>query len=217
MTTATCRATLVALTIFLAVFSSNAALASSSDSRRPLKGKVIILDAGHGGSDPGAVRAGVQEKAITFAIVCQLKKEFEARGATVFRTRCGDDDVELDERANFVFKHKADLFISVHVNASSRAGTQGIQTYFRTDHSRKFAHTVHAILLMETAAKNQKVHTANFWVINSSSVPSILIETGFITHKGEKEKLNDKRYQRKLIRGIANGVERYYRPRRKVR
>lgn len=211
MTSVSLRAFSTIIVVALLILPCAYAAGPDKHERLPLKGKLIVIDAGHGGCDPGAVRNGVREKDITMDIVNELKATLESRGARVMRTRCSDDDIELDERAHFLGKTRADLFVSVHVNASPCSSkTSGIQTYFRTPHSRMLAHTMHSVLLRKLAAKDRGVHTASFWVLNSPAVPSLLLEVGYITNTADRRRLVQPAYHRKLSKAIADGIECYW-------
>ncbi len=176
-----------------------------------LDGKVVLIDAGHGGNDVGATRLGIREKDITLRIALQLKQSFIERGATVYLTRDKDIDLSLAEICAIVAARQPDVFICVHVNSSAgTTSTSGIQTYMRTDISRLLAHTVHAHLLRATNANDGKVHSAHFWVLNSLAVPSLLIETGYIKCRPDRKRLLDSRYRQLICDGIVNGVTAYW-------
>lgn len=177
----------------------------------PLAGKVIVLDAGHGGPDPGAVRLGVKEKDITLNLCKHLKKKLEKLGAKVVMTRSDDSDIGLVERTALVEHMKADFFISIHVNSSARAKSPGgLQTYFRTDHrhSRLFAHTMHGVMCKSLYANNKGVHTARFWVVNQP-VPAVLLEVGYISNDKDRKRLVRFDYQDKLCDSVVQGLLSY--------
>jgi len=177
----------------------------------PLKGKVIVVDAGHGGKDPGACKLGVQEAVITLAVALELQKELEKNGATVVMTRTDNKvDLELVDILNIVQSNHPDFFISVHVNSSPRGeAVSGVQTYFRMPESRMFAHTLHSVMVKTLGAKDGHVHTADFYVINYSDAPAVLIETGYITNTAERRKLVSAEYQHDLAVSITAGVVKY--------
>lgn len=177
-----------------------------------LTGKVILIDAGHGGKDSGACRLGIREKDITLRLAKQLKLVFEERGATVFLTREDDIDLELQDICDIVEKRKPHVFISLHVNSSPLPDTKvsGLQTFFRTQHSRLLAHTTHALVLRKGVCADRKVFSSQFWVLRSNSVPSILIETGYINCRLDRKRLLDSRFRLALCDGIADGVTAFW-------
>jgi N-acetylmuramoyl-L-alanine amidase len=176
-----------------------------------LKGKKILLDAGHGRHDPGAVKLGIREKDITLRMVLQLKKVLESRGATVLLTRKDDSvDLELPDISAIIAQVNPDTFISIHVNSSpNNQDTSGIQTYFREDVSRMLGHTMHTVLIQELQAKNMGVFTCQFWVLNNPTVPSLLIETGYITNRPDRKHLLTPAYRERFCQAIADGLEKY--------
>ena len=176
-----------------------------------LDGKVVLIDAGHGGKDAGACRLGIREKDITLRIAKQLKRVFEERGAKVYLTRDTDIDLELEDISRIVDKVKPNVFLSIHVNSSpGDTKVSGLQTYFRTDHSRLLAHTVHASVVGRGTCADRGVFARHFWVLRSSEIPSLLIESGYINCRFDRKRLLDSRYRQKLCDGIADGVTHYW-------
>jgi len=176
------------------------------------KGKLLLLDAGHGGHDPGAVRLGVREKDIALAMVLDLKKVLEARGAKVVLTRKDDKvDLELAAIARIVDAVHPDVFLSIHVNsAGNDQAMSGVQTYFRESGSRCLAHTMHSVLVCDLPVNDRGVYTSHFYVLNNPSVPSLLLETGYITNRPERRNLMTPSYRHKFCLAIADGLSRYW-------
>ncbi|HEY9773301.1 MAG TPA: N-acetylmuramoyl-L-alanine amidase [Planktothrix sp.] len=173
-------------------------------------GKVIVLDAGHGGSDPGAQRADVNEKDLTLAIVNKLKKLLEQQGCSVVMTRSDDTFVSLEDRVKITNQVMPDLFLSVHINAMESANDiAGIETYYQTDQSKALADAVHQDLVSGLGAQDRSTRKARFYVINHTQVPAILAEVGFISNKDERQKLNTADYQEKIAESLARGVNVY--------
>ncbi len=171
---------------------------------------VVVLDAGHGGSDPGAMRADVQEKDITLGIIEKLQKILEAKGARVVLTRHDDTFVSLEDRAKITNAVAPNLFLSVHINSlESTSNIYGIETYFQTEISRPLAERVHASLVAGLAAPDRNIRRARFYVINHTPVPAILAEVGYITNKAERDRLNSSDYQAKVASALARGVMLY--------
>jgi N-acetylmuramoyl-L-alanine amidase len=190
----------------------SAALRAIQVSMKPrLDGKVILIDAGHGGRDSGACRLGIREKDITLRMAKQLKRVFEERGATVYLTRDKDIDLELEDICAITEKVKPDVFLSLHVNSSpGETKVSGLQTYFRTDHSRMLAHTVHATVIAKGTCADRRVFSGSLWVLRSPTIPSLLIESGYINCRFDRKRLLDSRYRLKLCDGIADGVTAFW-------
>lgn len=171
---------------------------------------VIVLDAGHGGSDPGAQRADVNEKDVTMAIINKLKKVLEGKGARVVLTRADDTFISLEERVRITNQVNPNLFLSVHINSlQSTSDIHGIETYYQTDRSLPLANRVHESLVTGLGAPDRSVRRARFYVINHTPVPAVLAEVGYITNKTERDRLISSDYQHKIANALARGVMLY--------
>ncbi|MBS2009057.1 MAG: N-acetylmuramoyl-L-alanine amidase [Cyanobacteria bacterium SZAS TMP-1] len=171
---------------------------------------VIVLDAGHGGTDAGAVRADIQEKDITLAIIQKLKKILESKGARIVLTRHDDTFVSLEDRVKITNQVGPNLFLSVHINSlEGTSNAYGIETYFQTELSRPLAERVHASLVAGLQTPDRNIRRARFYVINHTPVPAILAEVGYITNKTERERLISADWQQKIASSLARGVMLY--------
>ncbi|HEY9789757.1 MAG TPA: N-acetylmuramoyl-L-alanine amidase [Candidatus Obscuribacterales bacterium] len=173
-------------------------------------GAVVVLDAGHGGSDPGAQRGDIQEKEITLEIVEKLKSVLAGRGVRVKLTRSDDTFVSLEDRVRITNDVQPTAFVSVHINSlETNTATTGIETYFQNDASRDLAQLIHTSLVKELGAPDRNVRKARFYVINHTPVPAILAEVGFISNKEERDKLSSSEYQEHIAEALADGVMLY--------
>lgn len=188
-------------------------------SQLPLEGKTIVLDAGHGGTDSGASSNGVVEKHIVLKTTLSLEKELEKKGALVFLTRRTDVFLTLDERALFSEPRRADIFISVHANASDGRGN-GSETYYNDSkyqnttnpfpkESKALASSIQDELA-KTNLKNRGVKEAAYLVIRKNSVPSVLVELGFVDNVTDAEYLKDDNFLNKSAQLISAGIETYF-------
>ena len=183
-----------------------------------LRGKVIVVDPGHGGHNPGAVANGVQEADINLGVSLLLRDKLQKEGATVIMTRQTDQSVasksstlgqELQARVDIAEKNRADLFISVHSNSNPQKNIAGAMTFYPQNRSSKLALEVQNALIDQTGAVDKGVEPATFYVLRKTSMPSILVETGFVTNAKEAGNLSNKNYQNKIAQGIFNGIVRY--------
>ena len=173
-------------------------------------GTVVVLDAGHGGTDPGAQRGDVQEKEITMGIVSKLKRLLEERGAKVILTRADDTFVSLEDRVRITNSLNPTLFLSVHINAMESANDiHGIETYYQTEQSKSLADAVHERLVAGLDAPDRAIRKARFYVIKNTPVPAVLAEVGFISNKEERDKLISSDYQAKVGEALEQGVMLY--------
>ena len=187
-----------------------------------IEGKIITLDPGHGGSDPGAVGArGTLEKDITLDISQRLKKELEKMGATVYMTRNSDTEVagpgasdvdELQARINVAEKYRSDLFVSVHINSSVNKKVGGFSTYYypKTKYDAKVAKAIQDNLTENYGRDNLGLREANFYVIKRCSMPATLLELCFISNKKEEKLMRGNWFQTKTAKLIAEGIEKYF-------
>lgn len=183
-----------------------------------LRGKVVVVDPGHGGHNPGAVDNGVQEADINLSVALQLKDKLQREGAKVIMTRQSDQSVanknsslgqELQARVDIAEKNNADLFISIHSNSNPDKNIAGAMTFYPQDRSSQLALDVQQSLVQQTGAVDKGISPATFYVLRKTSMPSILVEMGFVTNKQEAGKLSDYSYQSKIAQGVFNGVVRY--------
>jgi N-acetylmuramoyl-L-alanine amidase CwlD len=194
-------------TLSLKIRSSSSAPLAASLKPGLVKDKLIVLDAGHGGSDPGAQRAGVSEKDLTLQITNQLKKRLIQMGARVVMTRSDDTFISLEERVKITNENQPDLFVSIHINAlESTSSIYGIETYYQTEQSRPLAMAIHQQLVQGLGVPDRSVRKARFYVINHTPVPAILAEVGFISNPQERDNLGATDYQGKIADSVSAGI-----------
>ncbi len=170
-------------------------------------GQTVIIDAGHGGSDPGAQRGDIQEKEITLAISKKLKSYLEERGFRVLMTRSDDSFVSLEDRVKLTNQVKPQAFVSVHINSlETDRDIKGIETYYQTEQSRGLADKIHSKLVDNLSVPDRSVRKARFYVVNHTEHPAILAEVGFISNKDERNKLISSDYQAKIAESLGQGV-----------
>jgi N-acetylmuramoyl-L-alanine amidase len=168
--------------------------------------KVIVVDAGHGGKDPGATREGIREKDITLGIALKLTKTLESMGYQVVMTRNVDKFLELSQITAITNKVNPDAFVSVHVNSCPNPAIRGFETYFYHPQSRALADAVHKQLVNRVKQPDRSVRSAKFYVINHTPVPAILCEIGYVTHPQDRHDLTTAARQQATADAIARGV-----------
>lgn len=173
----------------------------------PPPGSVLVLDAGHGGTDAGAQRGFVKEKDLTLAIAQKTRAKLVESGVKVIMTRSDDTFIPLPDRVSITNTTKPDLFLSVHINAlESTKDIYGIETYYQTDMSKALAQNIHEALVTELKAPDRAIRKAKFYVVNRAEVPAVLAEVGFISNKAERDKLVSEDYQEKIAGALAKGA-----------
>jgi len=173
---------------------------------------VIMLDAGHGGSDPGAIGVtGVYEKGIALEVTLKLAKALRTRGYQVILSRDTDRFVSLGQRADLCNETLPMIFVSLHANWIDDPTFTGVMTFHfeGASQAQVLAHTVQRNLVSSTGAVNRQVRTANFFVLRETVVPAVLVEVGFLTNTQEEYKLRDPLYQKRIVDGLAQGIGEY--------
>ncbi|MBU9713713.1 N-acetylmuramoyl-L-alanine amidase, partial [Bacillus tamaricis] len=179
----------------------------------PLSRKTIVLDAGHGGSDPGAIANGMRESDLVLDISLRTKALLEAQGATVIMTRTRDVYLTLAERAAIGNNSNADIFISVHANAFNGTAN-GTETFWNNryagQNSSKLAHSLQNAVVRKMGTTHRRVAQESFHVIRETRIPSALLEVGFMDHSGDAAKLKQNSYRQRAAEGILDGVLNYF-------
>lgn len=179
--------------------------------------KVVVVDAGHGGKMPGALKLGVSEKDIDLAILLKLKALFDASDENigVYYTRTTDANPTLDQRVQLANKCNANLFISIHNNSSATGNftsTKGSQVmYSESDDSKLSSKHLAQICLDQVckslgSTKRNLLPGDSIYIIRTSKVPVALVEVGFMTNYEELDKLNNAAYQKKAAKGIYDAI-----------
>jgi N-acetylmuramoyl-L-alanine amidase len=174
-----------------------------------------MIDPGHGGQDPGAIGiGGVREKDIILPIGQRIAEILERNGIQVIMTRDSDYFVSLPGRVAMAERANADVFVSIHANSAgaNRPEVSGLETY-HYDSGLTLARIVHSNILQSLNIRDRNVRKARFYVLRKTSMPSILVETGFITGREDVANLTNSTYQNQMAEAIAQGIIQYLRSR----
>ena len=169
----------------------------------------ILLDAGHGGSDPGCQYYDTDEKDLTLAMTFRLGSILESMGYQVLYTRTDDSYVSLTDRTDMANTLGVTVFVSIHVNAYDDTEINGTETYYwtlGTAEEQQLATLVQEAVIDATGANDRGVKTANYWVTRATDMPAILVETGYLSNETEWENLTSADYQDRLAQGLADGI-----------
>ncbi|QTB14188.1 N-acetylmuramoyl-L-alanine amidase [Lysinibacillus sphaericus] len=187
-----------------------------NQSAKPLQNRVIILDPGHGGKDPGTVKGSVSEKSITLKVSTQVKQLLESAGAKVYMTRTGDTYPSLQDRVDFTQANYGEIFVSVHVNSAANSSAQGTETYYAISTGDMYqedidlATFVNNQIVNNLNMKNRGVKQEQYYVIRNMVIPSILVELGFLTNTEDHNKMTNDQYVNLFAESIYNGILQYY-------
>lgn len=192
---------------------------NSGQNHGSLQGKVIIIDPGHGGSNPGAVGFNTRESDNNLAVGLKLRDKLSNAGAKVIMTRTTDRTVapegstlgqELQARVDIAEKNNADIFVSVHTNSNPDTNIVGATTFYPQGKPDGLAREVQTALINNTQAVNKGVEPATFYVLRNTSMPSILVEMGFNSNRDEASRLQDDSYRNQIASGIYDGIASYF-------
>ncbi|MBI2440037.1 MAG: N-acetylmuramoyl-L-alanine amidase [Lentisphaerae bacterium] len=212
-------------------------LLNPSKALRPENGRLVVLDAGHGGSDPGAsdARRRLEEKNITLELAQSVRTMLQKYNVEARLTRGSDQTIELDERCQMANRWGADLLVSIHLNAAANTGSSGVETHilppagcpitastFVGDRDRAvfpgnrhdeanmiLGYQLQRSLLKFTKAEDRGVRRSRFYVIRNVNCPAALVECGFISSRSENVKIMTAAYRDNVARGIAEGIMAY--------
>ncbi len=191
-----------------------------------LYGKMIMIDAGHGGADAGAVRGRTYEKDINLAIALKVQKYLESSGATVIQSRVDDsalgrtksDDMYLRKRLGS--KDNLDVVVSIHQNTSPSPSSHGAEIYYylKSDEGKLLAQSIKAGLKVGIGGENiRKIKGQDFLMLKRTLAPAVLIECGFMTNGNELGNLKYEKYQEKIAYGIYLGLIDYFRQQERMK
>ena len=175
---------------------------------------LIIIDAGHGGIDPGSDSHGILEKDINLEIALKLQEVLHENGYSVLMTREDDNSLSLRERSDFANEKEADLFISLHQNCYAQdASVHGIEVFYtpgKGTYDDRLANCIQEAWISYTQAKDRHVREiTNLLIIRESNMSACLIESAYLSNDTERELIQTKDYQDKVVTGIIEGIENF--------
>lgn len=182
--------------------------ADQSLSSNPLKGKTIVLDPGHGGSDQGASSSTPSkslEKNYTLKTAKELKKLLNKEGAHVKMTRSNDKYVSLDDR-----NIKGDAFISIHNDALDSSNANGVTVYWFKDKQESLAQTLNSAIQKKALLTNRGSRQQNYQVLRQTDIPAVLLELGYISNPTDESMINDQLHRQVVEQAIVDGLKQYF-------
>jgi N-acetylmuramoyl-L-alanine amidase len=176
-----------------------------SEADRP--STVVVIDAGHGGFDRGGIPGQrVAEKTMTLDVAQRLKSVLTAYGYRVVMTRDNDVFVPLGTRVAIANSYRNAIFVCIHFNAARRRTASGIETYFYSSQSLPLASAIHYYVAGGAPSSNRGVRRRGFYVLRKTTIPSVLVECGFLTNATEANYAQSADYRQKLAEEIGRGV-----------
>lgn len=213
------KTVLLIFTILICVFS----FFSSNAKNLPLLGKVIFIDPGHGGNDPGALYKNLRESDINLEISLILSELLIEKGAVVYMTRDSDYDLsviktnnikrsDLYNRSKIINESNCDLYLSIHLNADLSSTWYGAQVFYSdvNEENKEIALSIQNVLRKHTNTKRDISKIIDRYLYKRIKHPGVLIELGFITNPNDRYLLQNKDYQIKINNLIVEGIIEYY-------
>ncbi|MDA1353343.1 MAG: N-acetylmuramoyl-L-alanine amidase [bacterium] len=183
----------------------------STVAKHVLKGKIITIDPGHGGRDPGAVtKSGDLEKYYTIDISKRLQDLLEGKGAKVLMARTGDQNPSLYQRTMLANTNRADILISVHINSFIKSYANGIETYYYKRQDKALAQHIHNKMVSKLGLRDAGLKRSQMYVLNHSTMPGALIEPCFITNSKEYRQLRQPEFRQKIAQATYEGIISYF-------
>src|SRR5205814_948318 len=171
--------------------------------------RTVVIDAGHGGHDRGGVPGQhISEKDKTLDVAQRLKRILQAKGYRVVMTRDSDVFVALGTRVAIANSYRDAVFVSIHFNCASRVAANGIETYYYRGDSASLAASIHRNVLSSAPSENRGIRRRGFYVLRRTSIPSVLVECGFLTNPTEGRLALTGDYRERLAEQIARGIRR---------
>ncbi|WP_153730568.1 N-acetylmuramoyl-L-alanine amidase [Sporosarcina obsidiansis] len=181
----------------------------------PLRDRIIVVDAGHGGYDPGTSKNGQTEKAITLKVAQKLEAKLKNAGAKVLATRSSDKYLSLEQRTEFAKKNYAETFVSIHVN-SAGSSAKGTEVFYDSStnpngtESRDLATFIQRNIVQKANMVDRGVKNERFYVIRNNNVAAVLVELGFLSNADDYKKLTSDKYADIYADAIYQGIYQYY-------
>jgi N-acetylmuramoyl-L-alanine amidase len=175
----------------------------------PLRRKtgVVVVDAGHGGKDPGTMVGSTDEKHINLQVAKKVAALLTQRGITVVMTRQDDHFVELEDRADVANRRGADLFVSIHCDSSPDREMRGFTIYVARDASREAYQAARSISTsMKAASDTRGIREADYKVLVLTRCPAVLVELGYLSNSADARRLQDAAFQTRLAQAVTDGI-----------
>lgn len=183
-------------------------VSAASTGNTPVRSStVVVIDAGHGGYDRGGIPGQrVPESVMTLDVAQRLRSILQASGYQTVMTRSTDVFVPLGTRVAIANSYRNGVFVCIHFNSATRRGAEGIETYFYSNQSLSLASAIHYYVAGGASSPNRGVRRRGYFVLRRTTIPSVLVECGFLTNPSEASNVQSASYRQKLAEEIARGV-----------
>lgn len=191
------------------------------NNKQLLKGITIVIDAGHGGMDKGTSSQNIEEAPLNLIITKKLENELLKLGCNVVLTRKDDNDLsnalrfskreDMKERIRIINDEKNDVFISIHMNQFQNPTVKGIHVFYNASSNQSLElATIIQNEVNQQFKQNKQIKKGDFYILNKTRIPGILIECGFLSNDEDRNNLLDEKYQDKLVNSFIKGMIQYF-------
>lgn len=173
--------------------------------------RTVVIDAGHGGHDNGGQWGRVYEKHLALDTAFRLESKLKALGYQTVMTRRSDYFISLPQRVSTANRYRNAIFVSIHYNYTWKQDVSGLETFYSNEESRRLAQCVQNCLIQRTRTVDRSAKYARFYVIRNTTLPSILVEGGFVSNANERGRMKSAWFRESIAQGIVDGIQRYRR------
>jgi N-acetylmuramoyl-L-alanine amidase len=168
--------------------------------------ETVVIDAGHGGKDPGCGWNGLVEKRLCLDVAQRLNEALKAKGLKTVMTRTMDTYVELSDRAAKANRYSRAVFVSIHFNATRDRSVKGFQTHYRSERGKALAASIQAAMKKSVPGISRGIDWEDYKVLRETKGTAVLVECGFISNKSEASNCGSAKHRQSLANAIASGI-----------
>jgi N-acetylmuramoyl-L-alanine amidase len=173
--------------------------------------RTVVIDAGHGGHDNGGQWGRVYEKHLALDTAARLETKLKSLGYQTVMTRRSDYFISLPQRVSTANRYRNAIFVSIHYNYTWKQQVSGLETFYSTGEGKRLAQLVQSSLIRRTRTVDRSAKYARFYVIRNTTLPSILVEGGFVSNAAERDRMKSGWFRESIAQGIVDGIQRYRR------
>ena len=173
--------------------------------------RTVVIDAGHGGHDNGGQWGRVYEKHLALDTAARLEGKLKRLGYQTVMTRRSEYFISLPQRVSTANRYRNAIFVSIHYNYTWKQHVSGLETFYHSAEGRKLAHYVQSNIVRRTRTVDRSAKYARFYVIRNTTIPSILVEGGFVSNASERNRMKSAWFRDSIAQGIVDGIQRYRR------
>lgn len=175
----------------------------------------VVIDAGHGDQDVGGNYGKVYEKHLALDTALRLDYYLKKKGYSTVLTRKSDVFISLSKRASIGNRYRNSIFVSVHYNWTWKKTVSGMETFYYSSRSKPLAQLIQSEMLRKVSSVNRGAKYGSYYVLRHTKNPAVLVECGFVSNYKERNKMKKGSWRQKVVEGIANGIIKYQKGRRK--